>query len=660
MFRRACNTFSGLASLSGIACFLLACGASVAMGQTNFSGDARLGACTHFAQGWDYEKFMPLVEKSGLGWIRDDIGWESVEREKGKYQVPERTMAWIHAAHEHHVRVLAILNGGNKLYADRYDTAAFARWAAWMAKEHAGDIDALEILNEPNNFGFSKYYGGSHEGEGNSPWVAKYLALMNTAANAIKAANPKMPVIGFGAGAPVTYKQLSLGISPAVDAIADHPYSNHSVPELVPGRASEQLKHFGFETTDERGSFASLIEGFREQSAKYHGPREIWLTEWGFTTYQPLTPGQFSGFTEDAQAKYIVRRFAECLGLGVNASFMYDFRDDGAVGSNEEHNAEARWGLVRSDGTPKPSFDAVMNFSKTMNGYKADRDGKAGEVHVFPAASWPDQSPIASYRFMDRQNRPAVLIWATDRADGDLQPRVADIELTWGDAKEIEAVDTLTGKTEPVRFKRSGRRLLAEAMTIRDYPVLFREKSAATPTEPASVASARLVGSSPTDDGEQELKLFDKAVHWTFFNGQEFPGATGSFVLASEGAKKLGTLDYDFTKGGNYVSAETSIAVSDRAGELRIGAQADRTLGVSIRLIDSSGQCHQFAKAYSGTGNWETIRVALDRPASEHWGGANDGKIHFPLRTICLCVNKPSGKPLGGKIEFADAVTVAK
>lgn len=655
--------------LAGLTCSILG-GSSVASGQTTFGGDARLGTCTHFAQGWDYQKLMPLIEKSGLGWIRDDIGWESVESgEKGKYHVPERTMAWIRAAHENHLRVLAILNGGNKLYADRYDPQAFARWAGWMAKELAGEVDAVEILNEPNNFGFSKYYGGQHEGEGDSPWVAKYVTLMNAAADAIKTANPKMPVIGFGAGAPVTYKQLSLGTSSAVDAIADHPYSNHSVPELIPAKASEQMKHFGFAMVDERGTFASLVEGFRTQSRIFHGPRGIWLTEWGFSTYQPLTAGQFSGFTETAQAKYILRRFAEGLGLGVEASFLYDFRDDGGNDPASEHNAEARWGLVRSDGTPKPSFQAVANFSKLMAGYQADLDGKAQAVNVFPAASSPDQSPIATYRLVDRQNRPALLIWATDRADGDLQPRIADVEWLKDDAvQEIEAVDILTGKIEPVVFKRAGNgtkgkrmysRFLKEAMTVHDYPVLLREKSS-TAGEAPIATTAKPGTIAPQNDAPKDLDIFNKKTKWTFFNGQEFPGATGSFALASDSDKQVGEIGYDFTKGGNYVSAETSIAVSDRAAELRFGVRADRALGLSVRLIDHTGQCHQFAKAYSGTGSWETIRVAFDRPASEHWGGANDGKLHFPIKTICFCVGKPSGKPLSGKAEFADALIVPK
>ena len=81
---------------------------------------------------------------------------------------------------------------------------------------------------------------------------------------------------------------------------------------------------------------------------------------------------------------------------------------------------------------------------------------------------------------------------------------------------------------------------------------------------------------------------------------------------------------------------------------------------MTVRLIDATGQCHQFPEAYAGTGAWETIRVALDSRPSEHWGGANDGKLHFPIRHLSLGVGKPAGDVKTGTIKFADAVTVPK
>lgn len=610
-----------------------------------FPGDSRMGTCTHFAQGWDAEKFMPLIEKSGLGWIRDDLDWQSIEAQKGIYKIPDHTLAWIRSAHAHHVRVLAILNGSNMFYADHYDPQAFAKWAGWMAVELKDDVDALEILNEPNNFGFMKYYGGKHEGEGDSPWVARYVTLMNAAADAIKAANPAMPVIGFGSGAPVTYKQLALGTSPAVDAIADHPYSTHTPPEVAGGSASAQMKHFGFATVDERGTFSSLIDGFRQQSAKFHGPKNIWLTEWGFSTFQPLAESHFSGFTESAQSKYMLRRFVEGLGLGVNVSFIYEFRDN-----RDEHDAEDRFGIVRMNGEPKESFWAIVNLTKIFHDFRAASAGEVGAVNVFPASTWPQQAPIAAYRFIDKQGRPAVAIWATDAAGGDRQPRVADVELMWGESvNEIIAVDTMTGGREPVSFKHIGGRLVKEGMTIRDYPILL---TAAGPALAGAANSGKVA--------ESDLKLFAAGSKWVFIDGREFPGAAGSFALAADADVPAGALSYDFSKGGAYVAAHTHTTILNDAAELRVGAKSTRNAKITVRLIDATGQCHQYPRACTGSGSWETLRVALNQKASEHWGGANDGKMHFPIRDISLGVGKPGEVPLTGTVEFGQAVTVGR
>lgn len=610
-----------------------------------FPGDARMGTCTHFAQGWDPEKTMPLIEKSGLGWIRDDLDWHSIEAQKGVYKIPDRTLAWVHAAHAHHLQLLAIFNGSNALYADHYDPQAFAKWAAWTVNELRNDIDAVEILNEPNNFGFMKYYGGKHEGEGDSPWVGKYVTLMNTAAEAIKAVDPSMPVIGFGAGAPVTYKQLALGTSPAVDAIADHPYSTHTPPELAGGSASEQLKHFGFATVDERGSFISLIEGFRRQSARYHGPKAIWLTEWGYSTFQPLTEAHFSGFTESAQARYMLRRFVEGLGLGVDVSVLYEFRD-----GRDEHDAEDRFGIVRMNGEPKESYWAIVNLTKIVHDFRLAKENEVGPVNVFPASTWPQQAPIAVYRFIDKQGRPAAAIWATDPVGTDRQPRVADVELLWGDGvKEIIAIDTLTGSTEPISFKHISGRLVKEAMLLSDHPILLTTANpvVASTTNPSTIA-------------QKDLKLFAPGTDWAFIDGREFPGAAGSFSLTSDANIPIGALTYDFAKGGAYVAAHTHVSIPNDVAEIRIGAKAGAAVKLTVRLIDATGQCHQYPRSYSGSGGWETLRVALNQKASEHWSGANDGKIHFPIHEMSLGVGKPPGPITTGTVEFGEVMTVPR
>ena len=98
---------------------------------------------------------MPLIARSGAGWIRDDIRTGlSLEPTPGNYQIPLKTKTWIHAARQAGLKIDLILAYGNPAYADHYDTAAYAKAAGWLARELANDVQAIEILNEPNNFGF--------------------------------------------------------------------------------------------------------------------------------------------------------------------------------------------------------------------------------------------------------------------------------------------------------------------------------------------------------------------------------------------------------------------------------------------------------------------------------------------------------------------------
>ena len=107
----------------------------------------------------------------------------------------QKPRAWIHAARQAGLKIDLILAYGNPAYADRYDTDAYAKAAGWLARAVANDVQAIEILNEPNNFGFRDTYGGRWNGnEPNgsvSPYLQKYVQLLNAAAKEIKLANPQ-------------------------------------------------------------------------------------------------------------------------------------------------------------------------------------------------------------------------------------------------------------------------------------------------------------------------------------------------------------------------------------------------------------------------------------------------------------------------------------
>ena len=116
---------------------------------------------------------------------------------------------------------------------------------------------------------------------------------------------------------------------------------------------------------------------------------------------------------------------------------------------------------------------------------------------------------------------------------------------------------------------------------------------------------------------------------------------------------------YDFSKSKSrstpYVLAVAPIDIAEGALAVEICARSPIGQQLTFRLVDSTGQKHQFKQRIDGTGQWETIRIPLTRKL-EHWGGANDGEIHFPVTSIVLYVPLPGGGSKTGKVEYADVV----
>ncbi len=71
--------------------------------------------------------------------------------------------------------------------------------------------------------------------------------------------------------------------------------------------------------------------------------------------------------------------------------------------------------------------------------------------------------------------------------------------------------------------------------------------------------------------------------------------------------------------------------------------KSPNALRYTLRLLDASGQTHQRKdRRLQPGGDWQDLRIDLERFArGEHWGGANDGKLHQPLRGFTL-VLKPN------------------
>ena len=149
--------------------------------------------------------------------------------------------------------------------------------------------------------------------------------------------------------------------------------------------------------------------------------------------------------------------------------------------------------------------------------------------------------------------------------------------------------------------------------------------------------------------GTTALNLFETPWHFAKNTGE------GSFTLEKDAeGKPFGRLTYDFSRSKArstpYVIASVPMAVPEATAILFTvrGAVAGQRL--TFRVVDSTGQTLQWKGKVRNAGTWETLTMPLNRKL-EHWDGANDGRTHFPLKSLVISVPQPAGVS-SGTVEY--------
>jgi hypothetical protein len=140
-------------------------------------------------------------------------------------------------------------------------------------------------------------------------------------------------------------------------------------------------------------------------------------------------------------------------------------------------------------------------------------------------------------------------------------------------------------------------------------------------------------GTSPRillDDFEQE------PLAWKVVGGQEFPGGKGSMTfdptVAHEGKGSI-KLQSDFSGGGSYNGAWRELPPGRDFREVRLWVKSSSVVRIMIRVGDGSDQCHQKNLPLPPSKDWQMVVLKFAELAGgEHWGGANDGKWHGPVK----------------------------
>lgn len=198
-------------------------------------------------------------------------------------------------------------------------------------------VEAVEILNEfdvfYNLFGYSR----NRQPVTGNGWISYLRDFTRDVYTALKSdpATANIPIIGPS----FVYSTSSSAIgdlSQWVDYGSFHPYNNPKNP-----------------------GDGSLAKDYALRSQAF-GTKPLIATEVGYSTGSAASDRPV---TEAVQGKYIPRLFLESFNQGVPRTFSYELIDQKADPNNSENN----YGLIRSDGTPKPAYTALKNLISLLN-----------------------------------------------------------------------------------------------------------------------------------------------------------------------------------------------------------------------------------------------------------------------------------------------------
>ena len=310
-----------------------------------FSGTVRdeVGVNIHFSKPLPGE--MEMIHTLGVGAIRMDINWSSIEKQKGVYDFSDYDVL-VKNLEQYHIRPLLILDYGNPLYANNGSPddpewrADFTRWAAATVTHFAGHHILWEMWNEPN------YAKGD--------W---YIHLALATGKALRAADPNEIYIGPAGGGvdmPFLERCFQAGLLNYWQAVSVHPYRTTN-PETM-----------------DYGPLKDLIAKYEPAGANI----PIFSGEWG---YSVIPAGNtYSFVTSDAQqASYFDREMLWNMRNGIPLSIWYDWRND----EEKPGATEANFGLVHfpyqagqpNVFEPKPSYVAASFFLRTLGDYTFER-----------------------------------------------------------------------------------------------------------------------------------------------------------------------------------------------------------------------------------------------------------------------------------------------
>jgi hypothetical protein len=325
----------------------------------------------------DTQRVVNAVQDLGLGWVKQQVRWEHVERSDDSYGWGDADRV-AEAASQAGIQVMfSVVAAPDWARSDDTgvgppdDPQDLADFMGDMATRYKGRVQAYEIWNEQNL---------RREWEGAPLSAADYVVLLGAAYQAIKAVDPGAIVVsggmaptGVNDGVEAIDDRIYLeqmyaaGLSDVCDAVGAHPYGFANPPDVYytggdydPTRGWDDHPSFFFRNT--------IQDYYAIMTANGDEDKDVWATEYGWPTVDGMgvdpNPGwDYAGHIDEAQqASYIADSYSLAKEWGyVGVAFLWNLNFWPIRGTEDEM---AKFCIVRGDWSPRPAYNALKALPK--------------------------------------------------------------------------------------------------------------------------------------------------------------------------------------------------------------------------------------------------------------------------------------------------------
>ena len=351
------------------------------------------GIAIHGTGGGDVGYMLGQVESLGMGWVKQQMRWDDVERSEG--QMEWGLYDWVvEEANNRGIKVMfSIVDAPDwkrSAYVDATpegappeDLADLAEFLGQVVDRYQGRIHAIEVWNEQN---LDREWDTA---EGVSP--ERYVEMLRLGYQAIKSRDPNIVVIsgalsnlGFTAGDPNNPNRLvvmddfqymdgmvAAGVLDYCDCVGAHHNGFNMPPNIAwdEGYDDPTAKFRGpFDNIDHSWSFKSTLWGYHDRIAAVGSDRPLCITEFGWATAEGFD-GYPPGFefaldnTLNEQAEWDVQAFQLMREWGfVRIAFLWNLNFSQLGWGPEDPNAP--YAIIDFDGVARPAYGAVGAMQK--------------------------------------------------------------------------------------------------------------------------------------------------------------------------------------------------------------------------------------------------------------------------------------------------------